>query len=153
MNAQQQERRVARERRTSIARALWRGNFERRRIAPRRGNERHTVATDWFHPQWLVTTILILLLCVADAILTLTLISRGATEINPVMAPLVTGSGHGFAFVKLGLTILGVVILTTFARLRVFGSVAVGAVKYAVLAGYIVLVGYEIWLLRNIPQL
>lgn len=111
------------------------------------------VVTDWFHPQWLVTTILILLLCVTDAILTLTLLARGATEINPVMAPLVTGSGHSFAFVKLGLTILGVVVLTILARLRVFGSVAVGAVLYAVLAGYVALVGYEIWLLRNMPQL
>jgi hypothetical protein len=153
MSAQQQERRVARERRTSIARALWRGNFERRRIAPRRGNDRHTVATDWFHAQWLVATILILLLCVADAALTLTLLAHGATEINPFMAPLVTGSGHSFAFVKLGLTIVGVVILTLFARLRVFGTVGVGAVMYAVLAGYVALVGYEIWLLRNIPQL
>ncbi len=109
--------------------------------------------TDWFHPQWLVTAILILLLCAADAFLTLTLLARGATEINPVMAPLVTGSGHSFAFVKLGLTILGVVVLTALARLRVFGSMAVGVVLYAVLGGYLVLVGYEIWLLRNIPQL
>ncbi len=140
------------ERRTSISRALWRGNFERRRIAPRRGNERPAVVTDWFHPQWLVTTILILLLCVTDAILTLTLLSQGATEINPVMAPLVTGSGHSFAFVKLGLTILGVVVLTVFARLRLFGSLGVGVVLYVILLGYVALVGYEIWLLRNIPQ-
>ncbi len=111
------------------------------------------VVTDWFHPQWLVTTILILLLCVTDAILTLTLLGRGATEINPVMALLVTGSGHDFAIVKLGLTILGVVVLTAFARLRVFGSVGVGVVLYVVLAGYAVLVGYEVWLLRNTPQL
>lgn len=108
--------------------------------------------TDWFHPQWLVTTILILLLCVTDAILTLTLLSQGATEINPVMAPLVTGSGHSFAFVKLGLTILGVVVLTVFARLRLFGSLGVGVVLYVILLGYVALVGYEIWLLRNIPQ-
>jgi hypothetical protein len=152
MKGQQQERRIAAERRHSIARALWHGNFERRRIAPRRGNERHGVTTDWFHPQWLVTSILILLLCVADAILTLTLMTHGAIEINPVMAPLVKGSGHSFAYAKLGLTILGVVVLTTFARLRLFGSVAVGAVLYAVLAGYAILVAYELWLLRNIPQ-
>jgi len=151
MKGQQAERRDASERRRSIVRAFWRGNFERRRIAPRRGNERHAVVTDWFHPQWLATTILILLLCVGDAILTLTLLSHGAQEINPVMQPLVQGSGHTFAFVKLGLTIMGVVVLTTLARLRIFGSTAVGALLYVVLACYVVLVGYELWLLRNIP--
>jgi len=139
------------ERRRSIVRAFWRGNFERRRIAPRRGNERHAVVTDWFHAQWLATSILILLLCVADAILTLTLLSHGAQEINPFMEPLVKGSGHSFAYWKLGLTIMGVVVLTALARLRVFGSTAVGALLYGVLACYIVLVSYELWLLRNIP--
>jgi len=53
------------------------------------------VVTDWFHPQWLAVGMLILLLCSADALLTLTLISHGAVEVNPLMAPLVTGSGTG----------------------------------------------------------
>jgi hypothetical protein len=150
MKEQQQDRRAT-ERRRSIIQAFWRGNFERRRIAPRRGGERHAVVTDWFQPQWLAAGILILLLCVADAILTLTLISHGATEINPVMAPLVQGSGYTFAFVKLGLTIMGVVVLTTFSRIRVFGSTAAGVLLYVALAGYIALVAYELWLLRNIP--
>ena len=34
----------------------------------------------------------ILILCAADALLTLTLISHGASEINPFMDPLVRGS-------------------------------------------------------------
>jgi hypothetical protein len=150
MTAQQQERRSI-ERRRSIVRAFWRGNFERRRIAPRRGVERHAVVTDWFHPQWLATTMLILLLCAADAILTITLISHGASEINPLMEWLLKGTGQRFAFVKLGLTITGVVVLTAFARIRIFGgSTAAGVLLYVVLAGYIALVGYELWLLRNI---
>ena len=131
-------------------RALWRGNFERRRVAPRRTTERHVVVTDWFHPQWLAVSILILLLCSADALLTLTLISHGAIEINPLMAPLVTGSGHAFAGWKLGLTALGVVFLTLLARLEVFGR-SVGAILYIVLGMYVVLVAYELFLLRNIP--
>lgn len=131
-------------------RALWRGNFERRRVAPRRTTERHVVVTDWFHPQWLAVSILILLLCSADALLTLTLVSHGAIEINPLMAPLVTGSGHAFAGWKLGLTALGVVFLTLLARLEVFGR-SVGAILYIVLGMYVVLVAYELFLLRNIP--
>jgi hypothetical protein len=144
------ERRVPIERRRSVLRALWRGNFARRRIAPRRGAERHVVVTDWFHPQWLAVGILILLLCGADAILTLTLINFGANEVNPIMDPLVRDSGHSFAYWKIGLTAMGVVVLTLLARLRYFGR-AVGWVLYGVLGMYCVLVGYELFLLRNIP--
>jgi hypothetical protein len=144
------ERRNRHERRRSIVRALWHGNFFRRRVAPRRTGERHAVVTDWFHPQWLAVGMLILLLCSADAFLTLTLISLGAREINPFMLPLVQGSGQAFAFWKVGLTAMGVVTLTVVARLQVFGK-GVGTVLYAVLAMYAVLVAYEVVLLRNIP--
>jgi hypothetical protein len=144
------ERRLRIERRRSVLRALWHGNFLRRRVAPRRRTERHAVVTDWFHPQWLAVGILILLLCSADALLTLTLISHGAMELNPFMAPLVDGSGHSFAGWKLGLTAMGVVVLTLFARLKVFGR-TVGVILYAILAMYVLLVGYELFLLRNIP--
>jgi Domain of unknown function (DUF5658) len=144
------ERRARTERRRSILRALWHGNFARRRVAPRRLHERHAVVTDWFHPQWLAICIFILLLCSADAFLTLSLISHGATEVNPLMDPLVRGSGHSFAYWKFGLTAMGVVLLTVLARLRVWGK-AVGLILYLVLAGYAVLVGYELFLLRNIP--
>jgi hypothetical protein len=108
------------------------------------------VVTDWFHPQWLAVGLVVLLLSLADAMLTLTLISHGASEVNPLMDPLVRGSGHGFAYWKIGLTAMGVVILTVLARLRVWGR-NVGNVLYVVMAGYIVLVIYELFLLRNIP--
>jgi len=145
-----QERRDRVERRRSLFHALWRGNFERRRRAPRRDGERHAVVTDWFHPQWLAVALLILLLCGADALLTLTLIAHGASEINPFMAPLVQGSGHAFAYWKFGLTAGGVVILTLLGQLKVFGR-AVGTILYGVLGMYALLVGYELFLLRNIP--
>ena len=144
------ERRDRTERRRSVLRALWHGNFKRRRIAPRRTQERHAVVTDWFHPQWLGVGILILLLCCFDAVLTLTLISHGASQVNPLMAPLVEGTGRGFAIVKLGLTAIGVIFLTILARLRIFGR-SVGYLLYLVLAGYVALIAYELFLLRNIP--
>jgi Domain of unknown function (DUF5658) len=150
MTATSPEKRVGVERRQTVLRALWHGNFARRRISPRRHTERVVVVTDWFHPQWLAVAIGILLLCVADALLTLTLITHGATEVNPAMAPLVEGSGHWFAYWKMGLTTLGVVLLTVLARLRVFGR-AVGVILYIVLAAYVILVTYELFLLRNIP--
>ena len=106
--------------------------------------------TDWFHPQWLGVSILILLLCCADAVLTLTLLNHGAYEVNPFMAAMLEGTSRGFVLVKVGLTAMGVVLLTLLARLRIFGR-SVGIALYLVLAGYAVLVGYELFLLRNIP--
>ena len=89
------------ERRRSVLRALWRGNFARRRLAPRRSTERHAVVTDWFHPQWLAVGILHpAALCVLDALLTLTLISHGATEINPFMDA--AGAGIGAQLSRTG---------------------------------------------------
>ena len=145
-----QERRAKEERRRSVLHALWHGNFARRRHAPRRHAERHVVVTDWFHAQWLAVVIGILLLCAADALLTLTLISNGAVEVNPLMDPLVRGSGQSFGFWKLGLTAMGVLVLTLLARVRFWGK-TVGTILYVVLGGYAVLVGYEVFLLRNIP--
>ncbi len=147
-----EQRQSAPERRSSIWGALWRGSFLRRRLGPRRGTDRHPVMTDWFEPQWLVTAIIILLLSTADALLTLELVSRGAREANPLMEPLVHGSGHGFALWKLGLTALGVVVLTLLARMRILGGIAVGSILYVVLCGYLVLVGYELWLLQGLTE-
>src|SRR5688572_5946833 len=100
MSAPTAERRGRTERRRSVLRALWHGNFKRRRVAPRRSLERHAVVTDWFHAQWLGVGVLILLLCTFDAVLTLTLINHGAYELNPFMDPLVQGGGRSFAVVK-----------------------------------------------------
>jgi hypothetical protein len=150
MSAPLRERRLQNERRRSVFNALWRGNFERRRIAPRRDRERHAVVTDWFHPQWLAVGMLIMLLCGADALLTLALIQHGAEEINPLMAPLVDGSADAFAAWKFGLTAAGVVFLTLLARLQFFGR-TVGVILYVVLGLYATLVVYELFLLRNIP--
>ena len=106
--------------------------------------------TDWFHPQWLAVGVTVLLLSVADALLTITLIAHGAIEVNPLMDPLVRGSGHSFAYWKVGLTAFSVVVLILLARLRVWGR-TVGTILYVTLAGYIALVVYELFLLRNIP--
>ena len=107
--------------------------------------------TDWMEPHRLVTAMMILILCSVDALMTLALVSRGAVEMNPLMEPLVHGSGHGFALWKLGLTSMGVLVMTMSAPLRIFGGLAVGSVLNATLAGYLALVGYEFWLLRLIP--
>lgn len=95
-------------------------------------------------------SLLILLLSCADAFLTLTLIHLGASELNPIMEPLVLGtSARSFALCKLCLTAAGVITLTLLARMRAFGRLPIGWLLYGALGVYVVLIVYEIWLLKR----
>lgn len=129
------------------------GSFKRRRRQVRRVGDRNIASIDWHHPQWLAVVMLILLLCMTDALLTLTLLNLGAQEINPFMKPLVTGVGPAFAIWKMGLTSGGVIMLTILARLRAFGVLPIGALLYVVLTLYVILVAYELWLLEQLLML
>jgi hypothetical protein len=149
------ERREAPDRRKRTFRALIHGSFSPRRRGPRRAGAVGAADVDLHHPQWLGVTLVVMLLSCADALLTLTLINHGAIEINPFMAKLVYGSGHGFAAWKIGLTAAGLIVLAVLARVRVrlFGRLPAGAVLYLLLAGYVMLVSYEVWLLNRISSL
>lgn len=126
-----------------MLRGLLVGSFHARRRQPRRASEQALAAVDWHHPQWLATAILIVMFSGADALLTLALLEHGAYEANPVMRPLVGGSGLIFALVKVGLTGGGVVLLTLLARMRLFGRLSAGVLLYLLLAGYSALLLYE----------
>jgi hypothetical protein len=138
------------DRRRSTLRALLIGSFRQRRRLPRREQERHIAALDWHHPQWLAVGLLILLLSVADAFLTITLLGLGANEANPAMEPLVRAPGIDFAAWKMALTSGGVVLLILLARMRAFGRIPVAVILYGVLGVYVALVGYELWLLEHL---
>lgn len=91
----------------------------------------------------------IALLCVADAFLTLMLLANGADELNPIMAALLYRSAAAFTAAKMALTgscILALVVLSRYRFLRVL---PVAALLYLVLAGYLSLIGYELWLLKG----
>lgn len=145
-----QERRRGPDRRKRVAHALVYGSLKPRRLGPRRTGEQALGAIDWYHPWWLAVATLIIALCAGDAILTVVLISRGAYELNPLLAPLIGGSGALFVAVKVGLTGMGVVMLTLLSRVKAFGRLPVALLLYAVLAGYAVLIAYELRLLESL---
>jgi hypothetical protein len=89
-------------------------------------------------------------MCVGDALLTITLIQRGAYEANPVMEPLVHNSPLAFALIKFDLTAGGLVVLILLAQARLFRRVSVALVLYGVLFAYAALIGYEVWLLKTL---
>jgi hypothetical protein len=144
------DRREVAERRTRTFHALLRGSLHPRRRSPRRASDMSLSAVDWHHPQWFAVALLILVFSTADGLLTLMLVNRGAYEANPVMAPLVNGSGLGFALAKIAMTSAGVVVLTLLVRLRAFGRLPVSVLLYTILFGYASLIFYELWLLERL---
>lgn len=138
------------DRRKRVLRALLYGSFRPRRRGPRRTSEHGFAAVDWHHPQWLAISMLIVVLSCCDALLTLVLIQQGAYEVNPLMRPLVGGSGLAFALVKVCITAAGVLLLTQLARIRAFGGLPVGTLLYTILLIYGALIFYEFHLLNGL---
>ena len=143
------ERRVDRDRRRTSWRSFFQGSLTPRRRAGRRAGEHH-LPIDWHEPYLLFLSVTILLLSVVDAFFTLTLLTVGATEANPVMAFVLTHHPQLFALVKMGFTGVGVLVLVAVARARLFRVMKVGLVLQGVFVAYLVLIGYEWWLLRAI---
>lgn len=144
------ERRARPERRSRRLFSVWYGSFKPRRRAPaRRLADQHFHTIDWYSPHLLAVVIVTSLLCVADAFLTLMLLSNGADEINPVMAALLYRSVAAFTAGKMAFTSVSLVAMVALSRYRFMRLVRVEIVLYLVLAAYIGLIGYELWLLRG----
>ena len=144
------ERRDRFERRRRLWWSLLYGSFRpRRRRPPRRQNDARFHSRDWYSPHLLAVAIGILLLSAADAFLTVTLLVNGAEEMNPVMGVLLYRSVAMFTVLKMGMTGVGTVLMVFLSRYRFMRLVPVELVLYAVLAAYVGLIGYEIWMLKG----
>lgn len=142
------ERRSGADRRRLSMRSFLRGGLTPRRRSGRRADEQH-LPIDWHEPYLLFLSLTILLLSVADAFLTLTLIMRGAQEANPFLAFILRDHPELFAVVKMGLTGTGVLVLVAVARARLFRIMRAGFVLQGLFVAYVALIAYEWWLLRN----
>jgi hypothetical protein len=143
------ERREGRDRRRVTIGSFLRGGLTPRRRGGRRAGEQH-LPIDWHEPYLLFLALTILLLSVADAFLTLTLMMRGAQEANPLLAFVLRDHPELFAVIKMVLTGSGVVVLVAVARSRLFRIMRVGAVLQGLFVAYVALIAYEWWLLRTL---
>jgi hypothetical protein len=141
------ERRRGHDRRRLSLGSFLRGGVTPRRRGGRRAGEHH-LPIDWHEPYLLFLALTILLLSVADAFLTLTLIVSGAREANPFLAFVLRDHPELFAVVKMGLTGAGVVVLVAVARSRLFRIMRAGFVLQGLFVAYVALIAYEWWLLR-----
>jgi hypothetical protein len=142
------ERRVGHDRRHTTLGTFLRGGFTPRRRNGRRADEQH-LPIDWHEPYLLFLSVTILLLSVVDAFLTVTLITDGAHEVNPLLDFVLRVKPELFAAIKMGLTGGGVLVLVAVARARLFRVMRVGMVLQGVFVAYVALIAYEWWLLRT----
>jgi hypothetical protein len=142
------ERRRGPDRRRVTLRSFLKGGITPRRRGGRRADEQH-LPIDWHEPYLLFLALMILLLSVADAFLTITLIMGGAQEANPLLAFVLHEHPDLFAALKMALTGAGVLVLVAVARARLFRVMRAGFVLQAVFVAYVALIAYEWWLLRT----
>ena len=145
------DRRRTSDRRDRPGWSILYGSFNpRRRRPPRRLDDSRFHSLDWHSAHLLAVSIGILLLSVADAFLTVKLLSGGAVEVNPVMASLVYQSAAVFVAVKMTMTGCGVMLMVMLARYRFMRVVRVDVAMYGVLFTYLALLTYEFWMLRQL---
>ena len=137
------------DRRRVTLRSFLQGGVTPRRRGGRRADEQH-LPIDWHEPYLLFLAVTILLLSVADAFLTLTLIMGGAQEANPLLAFVLQEHPEFFAALKMALTGSGVLVLVAVARTRLFRIMRVGLLLQGVFVAYVALIAYEWWLLRTL---
>jgi hypothetical protein len=145
------DRRVAEtDRRALTLRTLFASGLSPRRRTGRRTSD-HELPVDFHDKRLLVPVVAMLLLSITDAFLTVTLISAGAYEANPLLAFVLSEHPRLFASVKMVLTGFGVTLLVVLARARVFKVVRASAFLYGLAVAYLGLIAYEAWLFSLNP--
>ena len=144
------DRRDRLERRRRVWWSVCYGSFKPRRRTPtRRQNDSAYQSLDWHSPHLLALAIGILLLSVGDAFCTLALLPGGFYEANPIMSVLLYRSVAAFTAMKMTLTSVSLVLMVFLSRYRFMRVLRVEWVLYCVLATYIVLIGYEFYMLNE----
>jgi hypothetical protein len=138
------------ERRKPSLRTLWAAITKHRRRNSRREDDHLNSYTDWYGHWPLAATFTIILLCFADAFLTIVLLSKGAVEMNALMDYLIQKNVHLFTVVKMSVTGAALIILVLHFNFRVYKYVAVRYVIYALVPLYSLLIFHELTMLANI---
>ena len=146
-------RELAIDRRASTWRTAAYSLFLRRRYGQRRLKDKDTAHyVDVHEPKLFYVAVGALLLCVADAFFTMTLLNfYGSYEINPVMDYFIKQDIQKFFFVKFGLTAAGIMFLVVHKNFRILNRISGYNILVGCLILYSVLVAYELFMMFVIP--
>lgn len=122
-----------------------------RRQASRRASDNAGAYSDWYEARLLASCLGIVVCCCLDAFFTLRLLQLGAVELNALMAGLIETDVQRFVALKVALTCLSAVLLVIHRNFLLLNRLRVEYVLHSALAGYLVLIGWELYLLANPP--
>jgi hypothetical protein len=143
------EKRSGKDRRTQQFPKLKYLLFSGKRVKARRKEDLHdTFYFDRYSSSLFAAIVAILLLSVLDALLTLHLIGKGSTEINPIMSYFLEYGPFVFMGAKYFLTCFGVLILLLFRNVLLKRSVAHPQHLFSyIIAAFTTVVVWELYLI------
>lgn len=141
------ERRLGEERRNYSLKTLKACAAAPRRMYGRRKEDRRYAILDRFESGVVALAIALMILSVMDSVFTLTLLSRGGTEENPIMDALLQHSLWAFMIFKMLMTGLPAVVLAATGNFVLFGRVRSRSLLATFVGLYLGLIVYEIGLL------
>ena len=136
-------------RRPSLKTLLGSLTHSRRRLS-RREHDQLNSYTDWYGHWPFAATLSIILLCFADAFLTIVLLSKGAVELNTLMNWLIQKDAHLFALVKMSMTGAALIVLVLHYNFRIYKYIPVRYLIYALVPLYSLLIFHELTMLASI---
>lgn len=119
-----------------------------RRVNERRANRGKPGYVDHYAGHLMVCTVAILFLSALDAFFTLNILAQGGEELNWFMAVLIESGVEKFVGFKLALTGLALILLVIHHNVQLTKRMRVRHIKYIILSGYSLLIGYELHLLE-----
>ncbi|HIP52923.1 MAG TPA: hypothetical protein EYH03_02795 [Chromatiales bacterium] len=138
------------ERRTFSLKTVFYGLVLARRRHARRDTDHLTAPMDWYSPRLFALALGIILFSVLDAVLTLHLLSNGASEANPVMAFFLQHGVWSFVSAKMALTAVPLLLLTALSNYALFNRIRIATLFPLLLLSYHVLIVYEAVLISGI---
>ncbi len=114
----------------------------------RQEDKRRIFYIDHYSPKLFIIIVSILFLCALDALLTLSLLHRGAYEVNPLMSFFLEFGPYTFFVSKYLLTIIPVICLLMFMI-----KISTRSVLHIMAVFYIAVVAWELYLISNVAYI
>ena len=121
-----------------------------RRRDSRREDDHIDSYTDWYGHWPFAAALTIILLCFADAFLTIVLIGNGAIEINILMDWFIQKDLFMFTVVKMSMTGTALIILVMHFNFQIYKYIAVRYLIYGLVPLYSLLIFHELRMLAAI---
>lgn len=144
------EQRHVPDRRTRRLKAVFCSLYKTRRKTIRRGEAANQPYYTDYYESWVGLTVLaIACLSAADAFLTLQILAKGGTEVNPLMAALLDIGDGAFIMGKLAITVTCLFIALVHINFKVLKVIPMRSVLVMLLLLYCGLVSYQLTLLAG----